>query len=828
MNRIFHYMAWMIFFSALLLAGSSSNFIALTASESNSTIHKALDKYNLLIAQDQTLSKLERKEDFRANILGTDNKYILKVGPFANSDTLTLVYLKSRDVFPQAFILENTTPKKVFVPKTKYVEKKVYIEKEDPTLWTALFGLAIIGILALFLSSDQIKHIKKRHAKMQEKQEETEKRQNFILSKMGEKIQDAVIENLKNETKILETPVKNKELVEIKGKIENIKKHDDDLLNTTYEMIDFLKIKSGNIIIHHEPFQLSMLLHKLTNAISGLLQKNNNTFYYNVKTNVTRYLVGDSLRIFQVLHNVLSNSLDDEESTNGKIMLTIKVDEKEKELLFNILNENQFLDQDEIDSLFVPSSWEDLQKTNKDLGFFVTNELVSQMDGEFLIESSLKNGTTYALKLPYIKDPEARSNKERLREILEGKNVHIIDDDTLNMETLKYILESFDVKVERELTSHFRQHKPKNADWDIVVLNSKDITPMHLEFFQQMRHTKGLKVILMHEIFESEDLADIALQITDAEIYSPVIPGDVEEVLFQLFLVPKETDVATEETSPVPYEHNQKTIKITEAPEVSREEFHKFAGRNILIAEDNFVNQKVMSSILSASNMHVYKAENGLQVLDILKEHDIDLIMMDMSMPVMDGFAATRKIKEDPELKDIPIIAVTGLGFNHEIERMGQAGVDACIVKPFKIGQLYTAMDRYLIQEEIDSNIKENHVVERYMPNKEVLDVQQGIMNAHNEVFYREILEEVKTLLENSNEHFLSMISKRKFTELQVFSRDTLSLVETVGAVRLTKIFKEILVFLANKKGISLEEYIPIYKKEWSRLRREMELYLKS
>ncbi len=821
-------MAWMIFFSALLLAGSSSNFIALTASESNSTIHKALDKYNLLIAQDQTLSKLERKEDFRANILGTDNKYILKVGPFTNSDTLTLVYLKSRDVFPQAFILENTTPKKVFVPKTKYVEKKVYIEKEDPTLWTALFGLAIIGILALFLSSDQIKHIKKRHAKMQEKQEETEKRQNFILSKMGEKIQDAVIENLKNETKILETPVKNKELVEIKGKIENIKKHDDDLLNTTYEMIDFLKIKSGNIIIHHEPFQLSMLLHKLTNAISGLLQKNNNTFYYNVKTNVTRYLVGDSLRIFQVLHNVLSNSLEDEESTNGKIMLTIKIDEKEKELLFNILNENQFLDQDEIDSLFVPSSWEDLQKTNKDLGFFVTNELVSQMDGEFLIESSLKNGTTYTLKLPYIKDPEARSNKERLREILEGKNVHIIDDDTLNMETLKYILESFDVKVERELTSHFRQHKPKNADWDIVVLNSKDITPMHLEFFQQMRHTKGLKVILMHEIFESEDLADIALQITDAEIYSPVIPGDVEEVLFQLFLVPKETDVATEETSPVPYEHNQKTIKITEAPEVSREEFHKFAGRNILIAEDNFVNQKVMSSILSASNMHVYKAENGLQALDILKEHDIDLIMMDMSMPVMDGFAATRKIKEDPELKDIPIISVSGLGFNHEIERMGQAGVDACIVKPFKIGQLYTAMDRYLIQEEIDSNIQESHVVERYMPNKEVLDVQQGIMNAHNEVFYREILEEVKTLLENSNEHFLSMISKRKFTELQVFSRDTLSLVETVGAVRLTKIFKEILVFLANKKGISLEEYIPIYKKEWSRLRREMELYLKS
>ena len=829
MNRIFNYLLWMIFFSVISAASLSpnSNSIAVTVSESNSTMTKALNKYNLLIAQDQTLSKLERKEDFHANILKQDNMYILKVGPFINSDTLTLVYLKIRDVFPQAFILENTVPQKVFVPKTKYVEKKVYIEKEDPTLWTALFGLGIIGIFALFLSSDQIKHIKMRHAKMQEKQKETEKRQNFILAKMGEKIHDAVIENLKSEEKILETSLKSKELVKIKDEIENIKKYDDDLLNTTYEMIDFLKIKSGNIPIHHEPFQLSMLLHKLTNAISGLLQKNNNTFYYDVKTNVTRYLVGDSLRIFQILHNVLSSSLEDEESISGKIVLTIKIDEKEKELLFNILNENQFLDRNEIDSLFVPSSWEDLQKTNKDLGFFVTNELVSQMDGKFVIESSQKKGTTYALRLPYIKDPQERSSKERLREILKGKNVHIIDDDTLNMETLKYILESFDVKVERELTSHFRQHKPKNADWDIVVLNSKDITPMHLEFFQQMRQTKGLKVILLHEIFESEDLADIALQITDAEIYSPVIPGDVEEVLFQIFLVPKEPDTVMEETGAVPYEHNLKTIKITEAPEVSREEFHKFAGRNILIAEDNFVNQKVMSSILSASNMHVYKAENGIRALEILKEHEIDLILMDMSMPVMDGFAATRKIKEDPRLKDIPIIAVTGLGFNHEIERMGQAGVDACIVKPFKIGQLYTAMDRYLIEEEIIAEKQESRA-DRYIPDEEILDVRQGIVNAHNEIFYREILEEVKALLENSNEHFLSMISKRKFTELQVFSRDTLSLVETVGAVRLTKIFKEILVFLANKKGVSLEEYIPIYKKEWSRLKREMEHYLKS
>ncbi len=823
MNRVFYYLLLTMTFSVMSIAQTPQSFIVLMTSESNNTMNEAVDRFDQLIEKDKILTRLKAKENFHTVVSRSNDVYVLDVGPFDDSNTLTLAYLKIRNNFPQAFIFEDTTHKKIVPPKIKVLEKIVYVEKEDQILWIALFGLGIIGILSLFLSSDQLKHIKIRHTKMQEKQEETEKKQNLILAKMGEKIQNAVLENLKSETKILETPLKGREFTEIKTKIEGIKKYDDDLLNTTYEMIDYLRIKSGNIDIHQEPFQLSIILHKLTNAVSQLLKRNNNTFHYDVKTNVARYLVGDSLRIFQVLHNVLSSSLEEEGSKNSKVLLSIDLD---NDLVFKIVNENQYLKQEKIDSLFLPSSWEELQETNRELGFFVTNELVSQMDGTFAIKSSQKNGTTYELKLPYIKDMEERSNKEELKEILLGKKVLIIDDDTLNMETLKYILESFGVSVERELTDHFKKYKPKNTDWDIVVLNSRDITPMHLEFFKTMRKKDGLKVILMHEIFESEDLVDIALQITDAEIHSPVIPGDVEEVLFQLFMAPKHIEIADEEDVPAPYLHNVKTIKITEAPDVQREGFRKFAGKDVLIAEDNFVNQKVMSSILSASNINVYKAENGIAVLEILEKHSIDLILMDMSMPVMDGFTATRKIKEDPRLKDIPIVAVTGLGFNHEIERMGQAGVDACIVKPFKIGQLYTAMDKYLVHEEI---VPDNLHIQssEYIPNKDILDVQQGIVNAHNKVFYREILGDVKELLEKSNEHFILMISERRIKELQVYCRDTLSLVETVGAIRLTKIFKEILVFLANTQGVSLDEYAPLYHKEWSRLKVEMELYLK-
>jgi CheY-like chemotaxis protein len=532
-------------------------------------------------------------------------------------------------------------------------------------------------------------------------------------------------------------------------------------------------------------------------------------------------LVGDALRISQVLYNVLSSSIEDG-GKNSKIILSMNVENQK--LIFNIKNENQYLDPEAIDSLFIPNSWEELQRTNKELSFFVTNELIFQMNGSFSIDSDQENGTKYEFSLPYIKDEEERSNKENIKEILAHKKVLIIDDDTLNMQILKDILDSYELQVERQMLDHFKQYKPQDPDWDIVVLNAKDITPMHLEFFHNMRQDNGLKVILIHEIFETEDLVDIALQITDAELYSPIIPGDVEEVLYQLFIVERNKQRAKNSMKAGPYQHDRRTMRITESPDVSREDFKRFAGKNVLIAEDNFVNQKVMSGILNASNIHVHKAENGKQALEILEDHDIDLILMDMSMPVMDGFDATRRIKRDLNFKDIPVVAVTGLGFNHELERMGRVGVDACITKPFKIGQLYTAMEEYLGYEEEVDTIEQS---DKYIPDEKILSIKKGISNVHNEIFYKEVLSDVGELLEKSNKHFVLMIQGADKEELQAFCRNTLSLVETIGATRLTQIFKEILVFISSKKEVSLDVYSSLYQKEWNKLKREMELYLK-
>jgi CheY-like chemotaxis protein len=535
--------------------------------------------------------------------------------------------------------------------------------------------------------------------------------------------------------------------------------------------------------------------------------------------------VGDSLRIYQILHNVLSYTLEDKNAKRSRIVLSIETRSNNK-LVFKIVNVGQYLNQERMDSLFIPNSWEEIQHTNKKFSFFVTNELASQMDGLFEIHSDIEHGTSYELILPYIEDEEQKSNKEQLEKILpDTKALIVYDDNMFNMEILKNNLESFGVSIDHQTTHHLKSHKFDMGHWDIAIISTQDITPLYLEFFQRLREKRGTKVVLLHEIYESEDLVDVALQITDAEIYSPVIPGDIEETLLTILSDKKKMKQRSSREEHFLDSYNQKgIINIVESPNVSREDFRKFSGNHILVAEDNFVNQKVIGSILSASGIHVHKAENGVRAIEILKEHKIDLVLMDMSMPVMDGFTATRKIKEDPDLTGIPIVAVSALGFKHEIERMEQVGVDACVVKPFKIGQIFIALDKYL--SVIETSVVEHDAID-YSPDKDILDVEQGILNTHNKVFYKEILREVRSLLGNSEVHFVQMVLGMEEKELKVFCRDTLSLVETIGATQLTKILREILVFLSGKKRVSLERYVPLYRKEWKLLNAEIEKYIK-
>ena len=387
-------MIGVIVFSLTLGADISQSFIVLTTDKSEENIKIEADKYHNFIRENDMIQKARKQEGFSTKVVESKGAYILKVGPFKSGDALALVYLGVRNIFPQAFILEDFIEAQTAKPQVKFIKKEVIVEQEDQTLWIALFGLGIIGILALFLSSDQLKNLGIKHQKIQNKQSEIEKKQTLLLEKMGEKIQTVALKNVNGEKKLLEESLESIGTEEIRNRIVELKKYDEDLLRTTYEMIDFLKIKSGNIVIKEEAFQLSTMLHKLTNAVASILREKTHTLTYDIKSDVSRYLMGDTVRIYQILHNMLLDVLENEEKSNVVLSIGIR---KETHVVFTIVNKSKFLTPDEIDRLFIPSSWEEMQTTKKEFGFSVIKELISNMKGDFLVTSDKKSGTHYEL-----------------------------------------------------------------------------------------------------------------------------------------------------------------------------------------------------------------------------------------------------------------------------------------------------------------------------------------------------------------------------------------------------------------------------------------------
>ena len=814
MRNLIYYFSLLIVFS---IVGIAQNFIVLSSNTSKEALQYELSHYQQLMHNNKTLQSLKKDEKFEAAIVPIENEYTLKVGPIDSTDALTLVYLEMRKVYPQAFILEDIPPKEKVKPQIKYVKQEVIVEKEDETLWTALFGLAIIGILALFLSSDQLKNLNKQHHKIQERQSEIEKKQSLLLEKMGEKIQTVALKNVNSEKKLLETHLENINPEEIKNHIGKMKKYDEDLLHTTYEMIDFLKIKSGNIVIKEEAFQLSNMLHKLTNSVASELKDKKHILEYNIHHDVTRYLVGDTGRIFQVLHNLLADILAHD--VQSEVVLSVEIREEEL-LVFSILNKNQYLTEEEIDRLFIPASWEEIQDNNKEFGFFVLKELITNMDGKFLLESTKKKGTLYEVSLPYIQDVDNKSRKAELKKLLLSKKALVVDESEQKAQILIDILRSFDIDVQFKTSESLAIQRPKLDDIDFLIIKAEDISPKVFHFFKDIDKKHEIDIIVINSIYGVDNSIEITSYIADVELFSPLIIGDVEEALKQLCIQKekKKKEVIREELS---------RFRILDVAKVSRKDFQKFTHKKILLVEDNLVSQQVMHSILSASQLDVHKVENGIQALHFLEEHDhVDLIFMDMDMPVMDGFEATKKIRKHYKHKDVPIVAVTGLGFNYEMEQMVLAGVNACIIKPFKVGQLYIALQRFLHQEGVPDVYVEAKLRD-YNEKKTILNISKGIDYVRSHTFYKEILSELLLALRNSDTLVKEMIQNDKRDELRVFCIDAVGLSATIGATSFVEVLNQMLRAMQEDENVLMGEFILKYKEQWLALESEMKRYLK-
>ncbi len=602
---------------------------------------------------------------------------------------------------------------------------------------------------------------------------------------------------------------------------ESIKSEDADteevsIKEPSLHAIEAYKVDMGDIKIHNQPFQLSGLLHILTNKIRDSLQEKNHTVYYDIKSDLGRYLIGDNDYIGQVLAILLKESCA--LSTDSEIILDVSKD-KDKVLVFNIENQKGVMDRN------VYKSYLKTQETNENMDerlydFVKAKKIVEAMKGELTLKSSRVSGVTYTFTIPFYEDSDNQSHQNTIKEALEGKRALFIGKNKYDTKRSQYIFKTYGIQIENMKLSEFENKRPDISRYDMAILRSADLTNKHISFFKNIYQEKfsKFKIIIVHELFESKEKIGLSRAIAHAELYNPAVIGDVEEILYQIFILKSQ---AIEKINNMDM-FDSKTFMIKESTILHKRGFKKFEGSHIAIVEDSKIDQKVIEHILMIDGISLHKVNNGEEMLELLEIEEIDLIFTDINMPVMDGLSMTKKIRMKKQWQKIPIVSVSSMSFDHEIKEMYLSGMNACIIKPYKEGHFYAAVERFLVSKNTTVQKEEK----TFIQHRDILDIRKGLKQVKDELFYRQILSETMEALEGSVEKMDKIIYYENVVELKKFAISSLSLYENIYATAMCDMFRELIDFLTNKQQVYLKDYARLYQRNWKKLKVEVHNYI--
>ena len=597
---------------------------------------------------------------------------------------------------------------------------------------------------------------------------------------------------------------------------------DDNEYLTSLDIVEKYRAEIRKIKIENQPFRLSGMLHILTNKVSDLLQNNRQVIYYDIESDVGRYIVGDNDYTEQVLEILLKDAL----LLNMDSEVILKISKlKNKFLIFEVINEkglmkkevcNQYLESERI-----------LQKLDQNTNAFIkAKKIVEAMNGSIVLKSGRMSGTHYIFKIPFYEDKDSKSNQEALKTFLKGKKALFIGKDKHDTKRAQYVFETYGIHIDNIKIDDFEKKRPDLSKYNMAIIRSADLSYKHVSFFKNIYKDEksNFKIIIVHELFEDEEKMTLSKSIAHAELYSPIVIGDVEEILYQMFIL-KSNAVKGISNIEI-FDPDSFTIKGSN--KVKEDDLDWYRGAHIAIVEDSKVDQRMIRNILKIDGTVLFCLKNGAEMLELLETEEIDIIFSDINMPVMDGLIMTKNIRAKKKWEHIPIISISSMAFAHEVEEMKIAGMNAAISKPIEVKEVYMALEKFLVMTAKIRNRELNDQKVKFLFNKEILDIDKGLKKAKSEAEYQEDLLETMKMLKGTREAFDKMIYDQQIVSLGKFARSTLSLYEDIYATKMIQMFSELIQFISQKQRVYLIDYIYLYQKNWKELEKEVERYIEN
>ena len=691
-------------------------------------------------------------------------------------------------------------------------------EVETFWIWIALFSLGIIGIIILFLSSKQIMTIRKLHKEMFSKQLEVEQSQSLFLASMSENIHDIIEERLIETSSEINQPLSGETV------------QDHRLLDVTNDLIEFLRLKSKKVEIVNEKFNLNNVLNEVSGSISSSFKGSKVELIFDIDNNIPRYLIGDSLNLEKVLNNLLEYTMN--QLYDGEVKLEIEMFgtyEDKIELQFKLLDTGVGITSEILETLFVPY-YDETSNVYTGLGLYVAKELISIMDGELTVQSVEGKGTTFTLSLPFAIEESSNKRNYRLPEkILTTKKVFIVDSNYNSALAIKKMFSYFrhDVKVVSK--EEFLKNMYSLTSYDIVILDETLFNIRTVDYLSRIKKDKELKVIELNALLQKDESTSLN-PVADRSLAKPLNQERIFELLVDMYSIDMAnlSDAKKEEVSSEGILIHKSSI--VETPQITRESFSDFNGMELLIVEDNIINQKVLTNILKSSGINIKIANNGREAVEMVKEstEEFDFVLMDINMPVLDGYAATQMIRSGNEFDTLPIVAFTALALDSEKQKIFNSGMNAFLTKPLEIGKLYTVFKMFSTDINKGQNvqhIKQNKIVKQ----TNVLDVDVGIKYANNnQAFYMEILEEFIEAYGQSGELFAKLVREHRYEQVKMLCLDMKGLTGTIGAKEMHELINQISQCMIYNKQELLIDYTDTYQTELRKLDEYIKRYILS